>query len=353
MGEYDIFFSYRRKDNDGHSNVDVARAFCYEFERRGYKVFFDYNECTDGYFSEKILPAVRTCDFFILLLTKDTLERCKNEGDWVRREIEEAIKSGRKIVPVTPDGIVKYWPKDLPETLKPLSANDGIQITSIHRESTFRSDIGLLIEQRMARKKPHKVVEKRFMYIGILVVIAILCILFFVFWGGRDGEDVSSVVDSVDVVKVDSSIQQEEVPTILPNESQNRVEKIKKDTESKKKEKVKEEQKQLTVSDKKNNQEETLPSKTEETVEKNVENVVNEVSHQVEPEVKKVEDSKTVKDNVEEVSKTNRDFAKAKRLYSAHRYKDALEIFERLKREGATESGLDVYIDLCRNKIGG
>ena len=50
---YDVFISYRRQENNGTSNVTLARSIKLELEKRHYKVFFDYSECTDDYFSEK------------------------------------------------------------------------------------------------------------------------------------------------------------------------------------------------------------------------------------------------------------------------------------------------------------
>jgi formylglycine-generating enzyme required for sulfatase activity len=146
---YDIFLSYRRKDAMGNSNVATARTFKLEFERRGMKVFFDYSECTDDYFSDTILPAIRTCRYFVLVLTKDCLDRCKDEGDWLRREIAEAIKYGRKIIPISPDGVFEGWPKVLPEAIGQLSAGDGLQITTIHMDRVFESNVELLINDRM------------------------------------------------------------------------------------------------------------------------------------------------------------------------------------------------------------
>ena len=143
---YDIFLSYRRKDAEGHSNVALARTFKLEFERRKYKVFFDYSECTDNRFSDIILPAIRTCSYFVLLLTKDALERCKNEGDWVRREIEEALKYNRKIIPITSDeDLCDYLPQGLPQSLTSLY---GEQITTIHMDRVFEANIELLIQDR-------------------------------------------------------------------------------------------------------------------------------------------------------------------------------------------------------------
>ena len=150
--DYDVFISYRRKEGSGRSNVAMARTFKLEFERRGYRVFFDYSECTDNYFSENILPAIRTCDYFVLVLTEDCLTRCFNEGDWVRREIEEALVNDRKIIPITPDNECESWPK-LPASLSEL---DGLQITTIHTDHMFEACVDFLVENRF------RLVKKRF-----------------------------------------------------------------------------------------------------------------------------------------------------------------------------------------------
>ena len=148
---YDVFLSYRRKDSDGHSNVGTVRTFKYEFERHHYEVFFDYNDCTDEYFKDSILPAIRTCRHFVLVLTRGCFDRCKDEGDWLRREIEEAIKCGRKIIPITPDGEVEVWPSGLPESISnALTGNDGLQITTIHTDSIFEANMAQLIKARLS-----------------------------------------------------------------------------------------------------------------------------------------------------------------------------------------------------------
>ena len=142
---YDIFISYRRKDEHGISNVPIARTIKLEFERRGYKVFFDYSECTDNFFSEKILPAIRTCNFFLLIVTEGSMQRCSNPKDWVRREIEEAIAHKRKIIAITPDNSCTKWP-ELPTSLDVI---DGLQITTIYTDHMFESCVDFLIKNRM------------------------------------------------------------------------------------------------------------------------------------------------------------------------------------------------------------
>ena len=145
--KYDIFISYRREDSSGRSNVPTARQFKLAFEAPpyNYKVFFDYSECTDNYFSDTILPAIRTCDFFVLVLTKDCLLRCSNEGDWVRREIEEAIAYNRKIIPITPDKECESIPLGLPASLRKL---DGLQITTIYTDHMFEACVEFLVKNR-------------------------------------------------------------------------------------------------------------------------------------------------------------------------------------------------------------
>lgn len=156
---YDIFLSYRRKNADGHSNVGTVRTFMYVFERHGYEVFFDFKDCTDEYFSDTILQVISTCQYFVLVLTRGCLERCKDEDDWLRREIEEALKYGKKIIPITPDGEFEVWPTDLPDSMKALSANDGLQITTIHMDSIFEDNMAQLIRNRMNPPQRRKVEE--------------------------------------------------------------------------------------------------------------------------------------------------------------------------------------------------
>ena len=144
--EYDIFISYRRFEDEARQKENISKAgrLSEVFARKGYKVFFDQNERTAKALKEKILPAVRNSRCFVLFLTEKCLERCKNEGDLVRQEIEEAKKEGKTIVPVTLDSAVEHWPNDLPESLRFLSDNGGIDITNIHNDTSYYGDIDAL-----------------------------------------------------------------------------------------------------------------------------------------------------------------------------------------------------------------
>ena len=101
--KYDVFISYRRKSASGAiDGTYVARMLKMELEQRGYTVFFDYNECTDGDFVQRILPSIRNSKYFILVLTSGALIRCADENDWVRREIHDFTCIYPGILPIYP-----------------------------------------------------------------------------------------------------------------------------------------------------------------------------------------------------------------------------------------------------------
>jgi hypothetical protein len=53
-----------------------------------------------SYFDEQLLVHIAKAPYFILVLNADSLERCSDPNDWLRREIEQAIKTQRRIIPV-------------------------------------------------------------------------------------------------------------------------------------------------------------------------------------------------------------------------------------------------------------
>lgn len=148
--KYDIFISYRRIDSEGKtSGRDIARTIKLELEKRGFNVFFDYSEIKDSVFESIIIPAVRQSKYFILVLSKDALVRCANSGDWVRREINEAIVSGCKIIPISPDGQFSGWPSSLPNELQDICM---IHVSEVALGSLFEKSIDKLIEERFKSK---------------------------------------------------------------------------------------------------------------------------------------------------------------------------------------------------------
>lgn len=145
--QYDIFISYRRLDSKGRiEGRDIARLLKKELKLYGYNVFFDYSEIRDNDFEQAILPVVRTCKVFILVLTLDSMTRCANQGDWVRKEIIEAHHSGRKIITVNPDYSFKSFPDNLPEELKFLKT---VQMSFIDMGPNFEITVEKMVRDRI------------------------------------------------------------------------------------------------------------------------------------------------------------------------------------------------------------
>jgi tetratricopeptide (TPR) repeat protein len=92
--EKTVFISYRR------TNFPWAMAIYQDLVSRGYDVFLDFTGIGPGDFEQVILANIRGRAHFLVLLTPSALERCDEPGDWLRREIEEALDSRRNIVPI-------------------------------------------------------------------------------------------------------------------------------------------------------------------------------------------------------------------------------------------------------------
>ena len=92
--EKTVFISYRR------TNLPWALFIYQNLTMNDYDVFFDYLSIDSGNFEKVILDNIRARAHFIVILTPSALDRCKEPGDWLRREIETAIDERRNIVPL-------------------------------------------------------------------------------------------------------------------------------------------------------------------------------------------------------------------------------------------------------------
>lgn len=147
--KYDIFISYRR---DG--GAQYARILQLMLTQRGYKVFLDYDELTDGKFGEHIQVAIKEAPIFMLVLSKDALARCKNEGDWVRREIQLAIAEGKHIIPINPDSSFDGIPDDIPEDIKNEVG------THQHSDINFGQTLGVTVDFMVSNRIVSKIGER-------------------------------------------------------------------------------------------------------------------------------------------------------------------------------------------------
>ena len=133
----DIFISYRR---DG--GYAMARLLYEFFNNAGLTAFLDLEELRAGPFNVKLYQAIEECENFVLVLPPNALDRCTSEKDWLRLEIEHAIKHKKNVVPVMMTGF--SFPDDLPASLQVLPYFNGVQTSREYFDASVSKIISML-----------------------------------------------------------------------------------------------------------------------------------------------------------------------------------------------------------------
>lgn len=141
--KYDIFISYRR---NGGSTMAKLLYEC--LKNMGYNVFLDVDELNAGPFNERLYQVIDDCKDFLIVLPPDSLERCKAENDWLRVEVERALKGNKNIIPITLEGF--NWNSvtdDYPESIKRLSRYNDVQIVMLYFDAGIKKILTMLLSQ--------------------------------------------------------------------------------------------------------------------------------------------------------------------------------------------------------------
>jgi tetratricopeptide (TPR) repeat protein len=119
-----VFISYRRS-----TSKHLARSIFMDLRSNGWDAFFDVNTIDSGEFDRIILNQIAARAHFVLVLSPDALKRCVNEDDWLKREIEEAMRLKRNIVPVFEEGFSFEVEKQfLPNSIQDLPRFNALRI---------------------------------------------------------------------------------------------------------------------------------------------------------------------------------------------------------------------------------
>ena len=137
---FDVFISYRHSDGK-----DKAISLEANFEKAGCRTFRDDNELRRGAFDKRIEIAVLDAPVFVMVLTSDYFQRCNQEGDWVRREIDLAIENGKVIIPINYNGVLKGVPDYLDEEFrKKVGCHNFI---ALHTDTSFKATLKEIIDK--------------------------------------------------------------------------------------------------------------------------------------------------------------------------------------------------------------
>ena len=149
-----VFISYRRADSSGYTRSlysDLIREFSAQ------QIFMDVDDIPAGAdFVVEINNKLKGAHILIVMMGKKWLEitnsngqrRLDNPNDFVRIEIEYAIKKGIKIFPILLENAVMPNEIDLPELLKPLARKQALFLSNkdykYHVEKIIASVVSII-----------------------------------------------------------------------------------------------------------------------------------------------------------------------------------------------------------------
>ena len=152
-----IVISYRRDDSAGHA------GHLYADLRPKFDVFMDIDNIPPGSdFAEVIHDAIADCDVMIVLIGQSWLtatdrkgrRRIRKADDFVRLELEAALKSEIKVLPVLVEGAEMPSSEDLPTSVRALARRNALEIS----DRRWSVDVGELITvlEELAREKARR-----------------------------------------------------------------------------------------------------------------------------------------------------------------------------------------------------
>lgn len=127
---YDVFLSYRREAGSAE-----ARVLQSSLQARGKQCFLDATEMVSD--ASTLLQQIAQIPNFLLILHPGALDQC-GEMDWLRLEISQALRSGRKTILVMLPGFV--YPQNLPEDIRALMSYPGI-VYNLHALEPMLAEI--------------------------------------------------------------------------------------------------------------------------------------------------------------------------------------------------------------------
>ena len=150
-----IFISYRRSD----SIRETGRIYDYLENQFGHHAIFKDVDTIDAGddFRDRVKEAVGQCQILLAVIGPTWLEskdeagrqRLENPADWVRLEIETALKRNIRVIPILLDGVPMPRPGDLPIALQDLTYRNA---APVRHDPDFRRDMERL----------RKVIERHF-----------------------------------------------------------------------------------------------------------------------------------------------------------------------------------------------
>ena len=153
-----VFISYRRRD----SAASCGRLYDWLVSALGVeRVFRDIDSLAPGtLFADRLRRSVAECDAFIVLIGPSWLaaepegrRRLDDPDDFVRLEIETALRQGKPVFPVLVEGARMPTASELPASVAPIAASNAIEIADRHFTADMRRLLAAMCSVRAAATK--------------------------------------------------------------------------------------------------------------------------------------------------------------------------------------------------------
>ncbi len=217
-----IFINYRREDSEGYA-ITLQDRLAKHFGDK--QLFMDVDDIEPGLdFMQAIEKSLSSCQVVLVLIGERWLDvmdkqgnrRLENPNDPLRIEIETALKSDARVIPILLHGTPMPASDKLPESLAPLTRRHAIEISSSRRDYDLERLFSTL-EKIPGLKPLAKPVEKaqpaprRSAFKNGLVGAGIVLLLLVTLGLFMDEEDTAS--PAVESATLQPTIQPPSVPT--------------------------------------------------------------------------------------------------------------------------------------------
>lgn len=208
--KYDVFISYRR-GNDG----STAKILQDKLNSLGYHVFFDIDSLGPGNFNTGLYSVIDECTDFLLILSPGALDRCQNEDDWVRSEIEHALEKNLNIIPIILKGF--SFPQELPPSIDAIRYKSGIEFNYEFFDAFTKKLQNFLISSPIT---PHirKLFSILFEGLGIIgILFLVLCIIIVII--EDDSAKPNEITETISPEPITNTSVENPDNTVAPSES--------------------------------------------------------------------------------------------------------------------------------------
>ena len=181
-----IFISYRRSDSSGHAGrlYDYLKNYF-----GGERIFFDVDTIQAGTnFEQKINSELDDSEAMLVLIGNQWLDSRDQEGkrrldhphDYVRFEVETALKKNISVIPILLQGTHMPPPDVLPEPLQDLSRRNAIRLNDDHWYSDCKLLAGILKNTLQVSRSlsERKIRRYRLIVFALSALVALLTVLF-------------------------------------------------------------------------------------------------------------------------------------------------------------------------------